>query len=395
MVFCMGETFAQEVMRNARKAVEALHWNFFSIEFERMSDGSTRVTRSTGGTGTLDGLLEIYAPSGIIVWFDALTPDEVQNLTGGGIPVVFVERPQSKGRPNAWHHGCVHSDAKSIAAMAAKELALAGCPAFAYVPSTVDMPWNHERGDAFQHCAERAGLPFHRFRWPSSVIGDATPHSADEPLRQWLKTLPRPCGILAANDVMGELLIAACAGIGAAVPDDFAVVSVDNHEYVCEGTTPTMSSIAMDWSEVGRQAVALLAEWLGHPGRPPASRAVSPARLVRRASSRPVRDARVAAAQESIRLHACEEGFLPRDAIRAMGLSSGAAFPLFHRVTGHTPLDEIHAVRLDRAKALLAGGKAPDAVAAECGYASHADFRRVFKRRVGMTVRQWCLKNAR
>ena len=62
---------------------------------------------------------------------------------------------------------------------------------------------------------------------------------------------------------------------------------------------------------------------------------------------------------------------------------------LFRRACGHTILDEIHTVRLSRAKELLADGIAPDAVGARCGYASHDDFRRVFRTRLGTTIKSW------
>jgi LacI family transcriptional regulator len=75
-----------------------------------------------------------------------------------------------------------------------------------------------------------------------------------------------------------------------------------------------------------------------------------------------------------------------------MGVSRALADRLFRSVVGHTILEEIHAVRLARAKELLSAGTQPDIVAAECGYASHDDFRRVFRRRVGTTARQWALQ---
>ena len=74
-----------------------------------------------------------------------------------------------------------------------------------------------------------------------------------------------------------------------------------------------------------------------------------------------------------------------------MGVSRTLADRLFRAVLGHTMLEEIHAVRLARAKELLAAGTPPDIAAARCGYASHDDFRRVFRHRIGTTARQWAL----
>jgi LacI family transcriptional regulator len=113
-------------------------------------------------------------------------------------------------------------------------------------------------------------------------------------------------------------------------------------------------------------------------------------RLTRRASSRilPVPDAAVRKALEFIRLHACE-GIGPRDVVKAMGISRTQADLRFRAAVRHTLLDEIHLVRLARAKELVARGIAPAAVADRCGYSSLADLQRVFRRRVGMTMRAW------
>jgi transcriptional regulator GlxA family with amidase domain len=74
-----------------------------------------------------------------------------------------------------------------------------------------------------------------------------------------------------------------------------------------------------------------------------------------------------------------------------MGVGRTLADRLFRTTAGRTILEEIHAVRLARAKDMLRAGRSPDYVAAECGYASYDDFRRVFRQRVGTTARKWAL----
>ena len=82
-------------------------------------------------------------------------------------------------------------------------------------------------------------------------------------------------------------------------------------------------------------------------------------------------------------------GISPADVARAMCASRTLADALFRKALGHTILDEIHAVRIRTAQDMLARGVQPDIVAQNCGYASTNDFRRVFKRRTGKTIRQW------
>ena len=78
-----------------------------------------------------------------------------------------------------------------------------------------------------------------------------------------------------------------------------------------------------------------------------------------------------------------------RDVVLSMCVCRTLADRLFRKVAGHSILNEIHSVRIERAKELMAAGKKPDLVAAECGYASYDDFRRVFRQRTGTTARKW------
>ncbi len=381
-----GKPIAQRSLAGIRSVAAPLHWEFFSVDCERGDDGDVRIGRSPLGVDSIQALASMFRPDGLIVWSGTLLPAEVRAVFGYRLPIVSIEGG------HAWRGAvCVDGDSASIAELAARELLLTERDDFAYVPYAGGDTWNTGRGREFARRIAIAGKRFHRFPGVSGISDDAG-KSASADLSGWLNELPKPCGIFAANDIAGERVLGACAGLGLRVPQDVAVVGVDDTEYICENAMPTLSSVAQDIYGEGREAARLLAEWIGHPRRrPPASLTVPAARLVRRASSRMVYDDRVARALEAIRLHACEVGFGPPDVVRALCLSRAPAFRLFKRVTGRTILEEIHAVRLARAKSLLATGTAPGIVAEKCGYASHEDFRRVFRNRIGETVRNWTL----
>ncbi len=383
MFMPQGEAFAQMVSKGVSECAAAMHWSFVTVECIR-SDGGVAVARSPVEAGTVAELVALMRPDGVIVWGTVATFSELRGAGGEHLPVVFIDRPFSANIPDEGRKGCVHGDAAAIAAMAARELLSSGWGDFAFVPYKVDAPWNHERGDAFAHCIALAGKRCHNYE-----RREASP----TPLARWLESLPKPCGVLAANDVTGEEVLVACATAGISVPDEIAVVSVDNLRHICEATSPTLTSIAMDHFREGRAAAALLGRWMENPGAPPPSVSIPPLFIERRSSSRFLRDRRVAKALESIRLHACEEDFAVTDAIREMRLGRSQAFALFRAVTGRTMLDEVHAVRLARARELLMARKPSDIVAAQCGYSSYNDFLRVFKRCTGKTVRQWTLEN--
>ena len=394
MFFPWIGTHPQDAFAGVRGDAAARHWDFYSAETMRADDGVSQLHRSSRSAASISGLIELLRPDGIIVWEDALSPSEVFATAGDAVPTVFVDCGAEVDAVRRLRVGRVHNDPGSIAAIAARTLLSSGYGDFAFVPNGVPLTWSVERGKAFEHCIDVAGKRFHRFERPLPAQAH-NPGMADEGdrLERWLETLPKPCGIFAANDAVGEEVLGACGHLGIAVPDKVAVIGVDNHEYFCEATTPTLSSIALDLRAEGRAAMELLEAMLSAPRRKPATRFIAARAAVLRASTRYARDRRVARALEFIRLNACDSNFGPRDVVREMGVSRTLADILFRKTLGQTILDEIHAVRLDRAKELLATGIAPDVVGAECGYASHDDFRRVFRKRVGTTIRKWMLSH--
>ena len=388
MFFPWIGTHPQDAFAGVRGDAAARHWDFYSAETVRADDGSSQLHRSSRSAASVSGLIELLRPDGIIVWEDAVSPAEVFAAAGDAVPTVFVD---CSAEVDALRHICigrVRSDPASIAAIAARVLLASGYNDFAFVPNGVPLPWSVERGAAFEHCIEVAGKRFHRFERPPAASADK-----GDRLERWLEALPKPCGIFTANDAVGEEVLGACGHLGIAVPDKIAVIGVDDHEYFCEATTPTLSSIALDLRAEGRASVELLETIMSAPRRKPATRFIAARDAVLRASTRFARDRRVARALEFIRLNACNEKFGPRDVVREMGVSRTLADILFRKTLGQTILDEIHSVRLDRAKELLAAGTAPDIVGAECGYASHDDFRRVFRKRLGTTIRKWTLSH--
>ena len=364
----------------------ARHWNVFLAEYSRLGDGSLLLERSPCPAESLAALVETIRPDGIVILSDTISFEEARQLAGKAPPILFLGRTPDPGSEDAAPAGFVFADQNDIAARAARVLLSSGYGNFGFVPFLQkETVWSRERGEAFARFIREAGKAFRAFPRTGSQ------HDRAEALDRWLEELPKPCGLFAANDLVGEEILRTCARIGFRVPDDIAVVGVDNLEHICEATTPALSSVAMDTPAECGEAVALLADLMGRRKRGPASRAVPAHGVVLRASSRFARDRRVARAQEFIRLHACREKFGPQDVVGAMGLSRTQADVVFRSATGHTILDEIHAVRLARAKELLSQGRRTDYVASACGYASGDDFRRVFRHRLGITPRKWAL----
>ena len=104
----------------------------------------------------------------------------------------------------------------------------------------------------------------------------------------------------------------------------------------------------------------------------------------------PARCARVLSDPQAIAEAAARELLRTAFPRFAMGCSRRLADLRFRQATGRTILDEIHARRLDKAKALLKRGDVPiGALSEQCGYVPGPSLGLLFKRATGRTMRQW------
>ncbi|NIN34840.1 MAG: substrate-binding domain-containing protein, partial [Gammaproteobacteria bacterium] len=77
-------------------------------------------------------------------------------------------------------------------------------------------------------------------------------------IADWLLTLPKPIGLMACNDDRGEWAIEACKIAGLSVPDEIAIIGVDNDQLICDLCNPPLSSIVLNVEKAGYEAAALL-----------------------------------------------------------------------------------------------------------------------------------------
>ena len=378
VLFASGCEFSKQMFWGVQKFARTAGWHLQSAEFIVTDDGFCRLCRPPTEPD-IARLLDFWKPDGCIVASGRLSY-ALPSIQFKKYPTVFIDRYPEDGRSDMV---CVYADEDSIVKFAARELLMSGYGDFAYVPYMADTVWSRERGKAFSDVVRMNGKRLHVFKRPShhERVGML------DALSPWVSSLPKPCGVFAANDEIAEVTLLACSRNGISVPDEISVVGVDDYACLCENTRPTISSVQRDFANAGKIAAEALAELMDAKGGSVQPRTYEATGLVRRESSRIVRgrDRRVAKALEYIRLHACE-GIGPRQVVGEMGISRTLADTIFRAAAGHTILDEIHNVRLERAKELLSIEVSQSIVADRCGYSSVVDLRRVFKARVGMTI---------
>lgn len=207
-----------------------------------------------------------------------------------------------------------------------------------------------------------------------------------EHLARWLVALAKPVAIFAATDDVGRRVLAACQWRCLRVPDEVAVLGVDNDELLCELCTPPLSSIALDTEKAGFEAAAALEALMD--GREPSQRSivVEPLCAVTRQSTDvlAVEDRDVAQAIRYIREHA-HERIGVRDVVRHVPTSRRSLECRFKRFRGRTLHDEILRARIERAKHLLASSQlSMPQVATASGFSSADYMGYVFRRAEGV-----------
>jgi LacI family transcriptional regulator len=175
------------------------------------------------------------------------------------------------------------------------------------------------------------------------------------------------------------------------VPEEVAVLGVDNDLVIGSVSDPPLSSIDLDSRRIGYDAASLLDRLMS--GERPASHEllIQPSRVVCRQSTDilAIDDREVAEAIRFIRERAAA-GVRVEELVEATGLSRRVLEQRFQRSLHRTPKQEILRVQIDRAKALLADGETPvSKVAGQSGFTSLKYFARAFRRITGTTPRDY------
>lgn len=209
----------------------------------------------------------------------------------------------------------------------------------------------------------------------------------------WLKTLPTPLGVMTCHDDRGQQLLDACRRAELSVPDEVAVVSVDNDPYLCTLCTPPLSSIDVNPGRIGYEAAAMLDRLM--QGQPPeqATTLLGPPRGLagrRSTDTLSISDQEVAKAIRYIREHATEEAIRVSDVVALAEKSPSTLERRVKAILGRTIKAEITRVRLARAKLLLAETELSIAkIAPRAGFAEAKYFCEVFRKHESVTPTEY------
>lgn len=300
-----------------------------------------------------------------------------------GVPVSYIGymRGRTGNLPN------FHFNTAAIAEAAFRELSAGAPPCYAAVAHPRPMRWSRQRVDAFRDLALASGAECRVFRRT-----DETQDGFVARLAPWLSALPVHCAVFAVSDTVAVLVEKAARLAVRHIPRSMTLVSVDNFAEICEGGDPPISSVQLDFERMG----FLAARALGSQSAGRAPILVDPLMVVRRKSTsgHGRHEKFIMEAVEIIRREACG-GLTVRKLLERFPQSRRNFERRFREATGHSILDEIQHVRLERVCTLLARtdmaiGAIPDFCGFDCPRTLHA----LFQSRFHTSMRDWRKANA-
>lgn len=261
---------------------------------------------------------------------------------------------------------------------------------YAYVGLEVNgVSWSDLRRASF--CQRLAQDGFTCMNYPGLPRAERGDYSKDQAqLCAWLNELPKPVALFAANDARARQVLDSCLKAGLAVPQEIAVLGVDNDELICETAHPQLSSIQMSTEQAGFEAARTLDRMMRAPAHGKQLQTIITfgfSHLVTRSSTETVQiaDPLVARAIEFIRINA---GIVVtvEDLVQHLHVSRRWLEKRFKSVMGRTVYAEIQHNRLTRVQTLLRESSLPiDEIAADCGFASASHLGTLFRQHFDTT----------
>jgi LacI family transcriptional regulator len=336
----------------------------------------------------LNGIDE-WKGDGIIADFD--DPNVCDALADRKVPVVAVGGSYEDDAKYPANIPYVATDNFKLVELAFGHLIDVGLSKFAMfsLPESPENRWAQEREGAFSKLMQRDRLPTEIYRGQSTSA--STWNAAVEQLVAWLATLPKPVGIIAVTDARARQLLQACIIAGIAVPEQVALIGIDNDPLARVLTRIPLSSVIQGTEKMGHTAAHLLHQMLNGKRLAGSHVRVAPVGINVLASSKHElpKHPYVMRARHFIRQYACQ-GIKTEQVADYVGISRSSLESHFRQELGRSVHDEILRFKLDAATTILINENCNIAdLAVNCGFTSVQYMYSVFKRELGCTPRQY------
>lgn len=243
--------------------------------------------------------------------------------------------------------------------------------------------WSNERHDSFERTLRQFGI-----EPEPGYIDTPTRNKESDPRRlaRWIAALPKPVGIFACNDDRAINILEACKTHDIPVPEEVAVLGVDNDSLICNLSSPPLSSIALNFDAIGYQAARHLDRMMNHHAGN-TTFYVDPVEVITRKSTDilALEDKELIAAVRFIRTH-FEQPILVTDVVAATALSRRELEYRFKQTFKRTIKAQVEQLRIDAIKKKLLSSSQPICrIANTLAFIDSEHFSRYFKHHTGLT----------
>ncbi len=253
-----------------------------------------------------------------------------------------------------------------------------------------DIVWSRERGEGFEDFIKKHGGDVHFFETDKINSGELW-HYKPSALSKWLTSLPKPIAIMACDDERASYVTEACKQSNIKIPEEVAVLGVDNDILTCNLSDPPLSSISLDTEQGGYEAAHLMRLLITNKEQKPYDIIVKPITVHTRQSTDicATTDEQIAKALLFIHQN-IENNINVTDVLKKIAISRRALEKRFLDVTGSAVYKYICNLRIQKfTDKLLASKKTINEVAFESGFNDNKNLSRLFKQIHGCTPLQY------
>lgn len=350
------------------------------VEYQRQRDSWSVFLPEQERGATPPRWLRDWKGDGVIARIE--TAEIAKSISRIDVPVVDVSSSR-RVTDIPW----IETDDQSIASLAFDHFFERGFRHFAFC-GPKGFNWSNWRMEHFVSKCRLEGLDCDCFQTESPYERVASKGNDRNSLETWLTNLVKPTGLLCAYDIQAQIVLDTCRNLGLPVPEQIAVIGVDNDPLLCDLSHPSLTSVAPDARGAGYHAAQLLDDLMhGRVQERNSSRLMKPLGIVQRQSTdiTAVSNQEIAGAIRFIRDHACN-GINVSDVLAHVHLSRRTLESQFLQATGKTPHEMIANIRTDRVRRLLQQSDLSlDAIAKHAGF-EHTEYMSVvFKKRFGVS----------
>jgi LacI family transcriptional regulator len=250
--------------------------------------------------------------------------------------------------------------------------------------------WSRERAEGFEDSVRKHGEKVHFFS-PKKIASRELWYYKPSALSKWLTSLPKPVAIMACDDERAQNITEACKQSKIKIPEEVAVLGVDNDELTCNLSDPPLSSIGLGVEQGGYEAAKLMQLMLENKDQEIYDIIVKPTTIITRQSTDicATTDSQIAKALNFIHQN-IENNINVEDVLKNVSISRRALEKRFIEVTDSAIYKYICQLRIRKfSDKLLESDKSIYEIAIELGYNDNKNLSRLFKQINGCTPQQY------